>query len=73
MDLLSSLLFAFVLGGLQHLFLPQAEEVRRVGVELQAVLLIIPAHTHVLSRTVQLLLPQTQHRTFHGFTGGFVV
>lgn len=44
MNLLSSLLFAFVLGGLQHLFLPQVEEVRRVGVELQAILLVVPAY-----------------------------
>ena len=40
--LLPSLLLALVLGGLQHLLLPQVEEVRRVGVELQGVLLIVP-------------------------------
>lgn len=33
-DLLPSLLFAFVLSGLQHLLLPQTEEVRWVSVEL---------------------------------------
>ena len=40
--LLPPLLLALVLGGLQHLLLPQVEEVRRVGVELQCVLLVVP-------------------------------
>lgn len=40
--LLPPLLLALVLGGLQHLLLPQVEEVRRVGVELQSVFLVVP-------------------------------
>ena len=40
--LLPPLLLALVLGGLQHLLLPQDEEVRGVGVELQGVLLVVP-------------------------------
>lgn len=40
--LLPPLLFAFVLGGLQHLLLPQVEEVGGVCVELQSVLFVIP-------------------------------
>lgn len=41
--LLPPLLLALVLGGLQHLLLPQVEKVRRVGVELQSVFLVVPA------------------------------
>lgn len=44
--LLPSLFLAFVLGGLQHLLLPQVEEVRGVGVKLQCVLLVVPARTN---------------------------
>lgn len=40
-NLLSSFLFPLVLCGLQHLFLPQVEEVRWIGVELQRILLVI--------------------------------
>lgn len=40
--LLPPLLLALVLGGLQHLLLPQVEEVRRVGVELQSIFLVVP-------------------------------
>lgn len=43
MYLLAPLLLALVLGGLQHLLLPQVEEVRGVGVELQCVFLVVPA------------------------------
>lgn len=41
--LLPPLLFALVLGGLQHLLLPQVEEVRRVSVELERILFVVPA------------------------------
>lgn len=41
--LLPPLLFAFVLRGLQHLLLPQVEEVGGVSVELQCILLVVPA------------------------------
>lgn len=44
--LLPPLFLAFVLGGLQHLLLPQVEEVRGVGVKLQRVLLVVPARTN---------------------------
>lgn len=44
--LLPPLFLAFVLGGLQHLLLPQVEEVRGVGVKLQCVLLVVPARTN---------------------------
>lgn len=49
--LLLPLLFPLILGVLQHLFLPQVEEVGGIGVELKCFLVVIPTETDTKNYT----------------------